>query len=75
MFCGLIDVDLQGQIQLESPNLPHLELVRTITHHPFKPEVQYIYIIYLFILFYLFILLFYFFVWGGVIDLDLQGQI
>ena len=26
----------QGQIYLQSQNLPHFELVRTITHHPFK---------------------------------------
>ena len=37
LFCGLIDLDLQGQIWLENPNLPHFELVCTITHHPFKP--------------------------------------
>ena len=36
LFCGLIDPDLQGQILLESPNLPHVELVRTMTHHPLK---------------------------------------
>ena len=35
-FCGLNDCDLQGQIELESPNLPHFELVCTITHHLFK---------------------------------------
>ena len=27
---------LQGQILLKSQNLPHFELVRTITHYPFK---------------------------------------
>ena len=36
LFCGLIDLDLQGQIEPQSPNLSHLELHRTITHHPFK---------------------------------------
>ena len=36
LFWGAIDLDLQGQIQLQSQNLPHFELVRTITHHPFK---------------------------------------
>ena len=36
MFWGAIDLDLQGQIQLEKQNLPHFELVCTITHYPFK---------------------------------------
>ena len=36
LFWGLIDLDLQGQIQLQSQNLPHFELVCAITHHPFK---------------------------------------
>ena len=27
LFCGVIDSDLQGQIELESPNLPHFGLV------------------------------------------------
>ena len=36
LFCGLIDLDLQGQIEPQSPNLSHLELHRTITHHPHK---------------------------------------
>ena len=36
LFSGLIDPDLQGQIKLESSNLPHFEAVRAITHHPFK---------------------------------------
>ena len=35
-FVGAIDIDLQCQIQLRSPNWPLLELVRTITHQPFK---------------------------------------
>ena len=36
-FWGVIDLCLQGQINLQSQNLPHFELVRMITHHPFKP--------------------------------------
>ena len=36
LFLGAIDLDLQGQIQLQSQNLPHFELVRAITHHPFE---------------------------------------
>ena len=35
---GMIDFDLQGQIKLESQILPHFDLVRTITHQPFKLE-------------------------------------
>ena len=34
LFLGMIDLDLQGQIQLESQILPHFELVRPITHQP-----------------------------------------
>ena len=37
LFWGVIDLDLQGQILLQSQNLPHFELVCAITHHPFKP--------------------------------------
>ena len=37
-FCEMIDRDLQGQIELESQILPNFELVRTITHKPFKLE-------------------------------------
>ena len=37
LFWGVIDLYLQGQINLWSQNLPHFELVRPITHHPFKP--------------------------------------
>ena len=33
---GVIDLYLQGQIYLQSQNLPHFELVRAITHHPIK---------------------------------------
>ena len=33
LFCGMIDRDLQGQIELQSQNSPHFELVHTITHH------------------------------------------
>ena len=36
LFCGVIDLYLQGQINLRSQNLPHFELVRAITHHSFK---------------------------------------
>ena len=36
LFLGVIDLDLQGQIKLQSQNLPHFELVRAITHHLFK---------------------------------------
>ena len=36
LFWGVIDLHLQGQIYLQSQNLPHFELVRAITHHPFK---------------------------------------
>ena len=38
LFLGMIDLDLQGQIQLESQILPHFELVHTITHQPVKLE-------------------------------------
>ena len=36
LFWRVIDLYLQGQIYLQSQNLPHFELVRAITHHPFK---------------------------------------
>ena len=36
LFWGVIDLYLQGQINLRSQNLPHFELVRPITHHSFK---------------------------------------
>ena len=36
LFCGTIDCDLQGQIELQSQNLPHFEFVHAITHHQFK---------------------------------------
>ena len=46
LFLGVIDLDLQGQIQLQSQNLPHFELVCAITSSPvqaratkFGPEV------------------------------------
>ena len=32
----MIDCDLQGQIELQSQNLPHFELVHAITHHQLK---------------------------------------
>ena len=67
LFCGLIDLDLQGQIELESPNLPRFELARTITHRPFKlgsPNLdQRCKILWLRSL-----------LFCGAIDLDLQGQ-
>ena len=65
---GLIDLDLQGQIKLESWILPHFELVRTITCYPFQlesPNLDHKCIS----------------AWlrspllWGTIDLDLQGQI
>ena len=36
MFCGTIDCDFQGQIELQSQNLSHFELVHAITHHQLK---------------------------------------
>ena len=33
---GTIDLDLQGQIELQSQNLPYFELVHAITHHQLK---------------------------------------
>ena len=36
LFWEAIDFDLQGQIKLKSQNLPHFELVRTITHYPLE---------------------------------------
>ena len=36
LFCGTIDCDRQGQIELQSQNLPHFELVHAITHHQLK---------------------------------------
>ena len=36
LFCGMIDRDLPGQIELRSQNLPHFELVHPITHHQLK---------------------------------------
>ena len=36
LFRGLIEYYLQGQIYLQSQNLPHFELVRAKAHHPFK---------------------------------------
>ena len=38
LFCGMIDHDLQGQIELQSKNLPHFELVHAITHHQLKSQ-------------------------------------
>ena len=36
LFCGTIARDLQGQIELQSQNFPHFELVHAITHHQLK---------------------------------------
>ena len=36
LFCGMLDCHLQGQIELQSQNLPHFELVHAITHHQLK---------------------------------------
>ena len=36
LFCGMIDCNLKGQIELQSQNLPHFELVHAITHHQLK---------------------------------------
>ena len=36
LFCGTIDFELQGQIELKSQNLPHFELVRAKSHHQLK---------------------------------------
>ena len=38
LFWGAIDLDLQGQIQLEKPNVSLFQLVHAITHHIFKLE-------------------------------------
>ena len=47
LFWGVIDLYIQGQIYLQSQNLPHFELVRAIAHHivqarttKFGPELQ-----------------------------------
>ena len=36
----MIDHDLEGQIELQSQNLPHFELVHAITHHQFNLQFQ-----------------------------------
>ena len=36
LFLGAIDLELQGQIELKSQNLPHFELIRAISHHQLK---------------------------------------
>ena len=36
LFFGMIDLELQSQIELKSQNLPHFELVRAISHHKLK---------------------------------------
>ena len=38
LFWGVIDLEIQGQIQLDSRILTHFELALTITCHPFKLE-------------------------------------
>ena len=40
MFCRMIDRDLQGQIELQSQNLPHFELVHAITHKLQFPNLE-----------------------------------
>ena len=42
LFCGRIDRDIQGQIELQSQNLPHFELVHAITHHQLKLQFPYL---------------------------------
>ena len=67
LFCGVIDLDLQGQIELENRILRHFELVRTITCHPFKlesPNLDHKCIL---------VRLRSLLIWG-LINLDLQGQ-
>ena len=47
----MIDCDLQGQIEPQSKNLPHSELVYAITHHQLKlqfPSLEHICILALF---------------------------
>ena len=36
LFYGTINLDLQGQIELQNQNLPHFELVHAITRHQLK---------------------------------------
>ena len=36
LFWGVIDIDLHGQIQLQSQNLPHFEFVHAMTHCQLK---------------------------------------
>ena len=36
LFFGTIDLELQGQIELKSQNLPHFGLVRAKSHHQLK---------------------------------------
>ena len=36
LLLGTIDLELQGQIELKTQNLPHFELVRAISHHQLK---------------------------------------
>ena len=39
LLCEMIDPDLQGQIEPQSKNLPHFELVHAITHHQLKLQL------------------------------------
>ena len=36
LFLGTIDLELQGEIELKSQNLPHFELIRATSHHQLK---------------------------------------
>ena len=36
LFCGMVDRDLQGQIEPQNKNLSHFEPVHAITHHQLK---------------------------------------
>ena len=36
LFYGTIDIELEGQIELQCQNLPHFELVRAISRHQWK---------------------------------------
>ena len=74
MFCGTIDRDLQGQIELRSQNLSHFELVHAITHHQLKlqfPNLEKKCILALFWVFF-FLALFRSLSILGLIEIDLQ---
>ena len=38
VFIGVIDLDLQGQIELQSKNSPHFARIHAVTHHQLKLE-------------------------------------